>query len=449
VPDPKRASPPRFVRDAVRVLGGQLTMTAIGMLTGIVTARWLGPYDRGLFQLLTLLPTTLSNFVKLGVSQASVYFMRRRGASASAVASNALWLAVTMGTTAALVCWVWRDWLLAKILKDAPPELVAPTLALIPFALAQFYLLGVAQAQERFRELNIRQIVPNVLSLIGLFLVLVVFDLGLVGAVLTQAGIVVFMSIWLTLRVHAEAPLQPRIDAPLMRGMLSFGSKSYVQTLAATLHLRIDQYLIAYLLDPGQVAYYAIAVNLATLLLKIADATGTVVFPRLASAGQEDAHAVTTRVCRHTVFLTALGGAGLAIVGPIAVPLLYGERFAAATRPLLILLPGVLMMAVYALLTRNFTSRARQEVNILAAVSALVLNVSLNLLLIPRLGIAGAAISNGLSYGTAATILLVVFLRESGCTLRETLVVDRRDLDDLRHATFRLAGHLPGLRARS
>src|SRR5262245_47116954 len=80
--------PPRFVRDALRVLGGQVAMTVIGVITGVITARWLGPHDRGLFQLLTLLPTTLSNFVKLGIPQASVYYMRRQGASASAVASN-------------------------------------------------------------------------------------------------------------------------------------------------------------------------------------------------------------------------------------------------------------------------------------------------------------------------------------------------------------------------
>src|SRR5262245_56199680 len=149
-PSPRAArqpGPPRFVRDSLRVLGGQVAMTGIGMLTGVITARWLGPHDRGLFQLLTLLPTTLSNFVKLGIPQASVYYMRRKGASASAVASNSLWVAFVMGTAMALVCWVWRGWLLKNILQQCPEELVAPTLVLIPFALLQFYLLGVAQAQ--------------------------------------------------------------------------------------------------------------------------------------------------------------------------------------------------------------------------------------------------------------------------------------------------------------
>src|SRR5262249_41213760 len=152
----------------------------------------------------------------------------------------------------------------------------------------------------------------------------------------------------------------------------------------------------------------------ATLLLKIPDATGTVMFPRLAGSKDRDAHAATTRVCRYTLFILAVGGVAFAIVGPLAVPFLYGPKFEGALRPLVILLPGILVMALYQLLTRNFTSRNKQQVNILAACMALTLNVSLNLFLIPRYGISGAALANGLSYGTAALVLLVAFVRDSG-----------------------------------
>ena len=84
--DAKKKGVPRFARDVMRVLGGQVAMTVMGVLTGIITARWLGPTDRGLFNLLVLLPTVLSNFVKLGIPQASVYYMRRKNVPASEVA---------------------------------------------------------------------------------------------------------------------------------------------------------------------------------------------------------------------------------------------------------------------------------------------------------------------------------------------------------------------------
>jgi O-antigen/teichoic acid export membrane protein len=441
----KKKGPPKFVRDVMRVLGGQVVMTGMGMLTGIITARWLGPTDRGLFNLLILLPTVLSNFVKLGIPQASVYYMRRKNVSASEVASNSLWFALTMGSALAIVCWFGRDWLLAKVLKEAPESLIPPTLILIPCVLLQFYFLGVAQAQERFGEYNVRQIVPNLLSLIGMFVVLVVLRRGLVAAVLAQTAITIFMSVWMTVRVHRDAPITLRVNPALLRDMLGFGVKSYVQTLAATLHLRIDQFVLAYVCSPTDVGYYGIGVTIVGLLLKVSEASGTVMFPRLAAQDRAKAWVATTRVVRHTLFITGLGVLALWVVGPIGIPLLYGHKFDRAIMPMVILLPGALMMSLYQLLTRTFTSDAKQEINIFAAVSALILNVALNFLFDPKMGASGAALANGISYGTAAMILLVAFVRESGLGVRETLLVGSDDIRDLVRAARRIAGRVPGL----
>ena len=53
---------------------------AMGIGTSVITARTLGPSGRGLFQLLTIFPATMSNFAKLGIPVANVYCIRRRGA---------------------------------------------------------------------------------------------------------------------------------------------------------------------------------------------------------------------------------------------------------------------------------------------------------------------------------------------------------------------------------
>ena len=415
------ASRSRFARDVAQVLGGQVVMTVLGVGTGVITARALGPHDRGLFQMLVLLPTMLSNFAKLGIPQAAVYSVRRRGASPSAVVSNALWFAVVFGVVMAVVCYAGRDWLLGRVMKGAPEDALVPMLVLLPFVLLQVYLLGIVQALERFHEYNFQQVVPNVLALVGMAVVLLWMRAGLLGAVLMQAGIVVFVTVWLAVRVHRLAPIRARFDGPLGREMLAFGGKSYLQTLAATLHLRIDQYMIGYLLDPAQVGLYAVAVNLTNLLLRVPDALGTVLFPRLAGASEERAHTATAEVCRLTVGLVVLGALGFVVAGPTAIPLLFGARFDGAIAPMLVLLPGIVMMSLYLILSRNFTSRNRQQVNIIAAALALGINVGSNLWLIPHWGIVGAALSSCLSYGVAAIVLLVAFVRESGMSLPSVL----------------------------
>ena len=246
-----------------------------------------------------LLPTVLSNFVKLGIPQASVYYMRRKNVPASEVASNSLWFAITMGTRA-------RDRLLVRprLAARERPASRRPSRSsrrrsiLVPCVLLQFYFLGVAQAQERFKEYNVRQIVPNLLSLVGMFVVLVVLGKGLVAAVLTQTAIVIFMSIWLTIaRASRGAAHAARERRTLLKDMLGFGAKSYVQTLAATLHLRIDQFVLSPTSGARRrSATTASASTIVGLLLKISEATGTVVFPRLAASDRREAQLATARV---------------------------------------------------------------------------------------------------------------------------------------------------------
>jgi len=61
------------------------------------------------------------------------------------------------------------------------------------------------------------------------------------------------------------------------------------------------------------------------------------------------------------------------------------------------------------------------------AVASLVITVSLDLLLIPRMGIRGAAIASSLSYGLTAVLSLLVFVRESGLRVRDALCVRKED----------------------
>src|SRR2546428_14159050 len=111
---------------------------------------------------------------------------------------------------------------------------------------------------------------------------------------------------------------------------------------------------------------------------------------------------------------------------------LWGRAWGAAFQPRLFMLPGIVMTSLYLTLTRNFTSRNRQGVNIMAAGVALSVNVGLNCVLIPRWGISGAAISTAVSYSLAALMLLVVFVRESGHSVAETVLVGREEIGGFR-----------------
>jgi Na+-driven multidrug efflux pump len=83
-------------------------------------------------------------------------------------------------------------------------------------------------------------------------------------------------------------------------------------------------------------------------------------------------------------------------------------------------------------------------VNITAAVAALGINVGLNCVLIPRWGISGAAISTTVSYSVAALILLFMFVRESGHTVRQTVLVQSSEIAGYLRWAARVRGLDPG-----
>jgi O-antigen/teichoic acid export membrane protein len=103
----------------------------------------------------------------------------------------------------------------------------------------------------------------------------------------------------------------------------------------------------------------------------------------------------------------------LALAAPVAIDLFFGEAFLGATDAVWALLPAAAAMAWWRALSAGLVrfSRAR-TVNAVAA-AALLLNLMLNLLLIPPAGIAGAAIASLGSY-TLGGLLAANQLRRFG-----------------------------------
>jgi Na+-driven multidrug efflux pump len=72
-------------------------------------------------------------------------------------------------------------------------------------------------------------------------------------------------------------------------------------------------------------------------------------------------------------------------------------------------------------------ARGYPRVILLAGLVALLVNIGLNILLIPRMGVSGAALASAVSYTLNALVVLTAFLRISG--LRAAVVLVPRGSD--------------------
>ncbi len=418
----------KLALDATGTFGTRVITMVLGLGTGIITARMLGPEARGIFSLVSLFPATIVTLSKFGQSQSTIYFIRRERVDVSQIASNVLLFAIVVGAVLVATSVLCRDLLVGSILKGVPVWALLVVLPLIPILLVESYLYGILQATDRFRVYNTRVLGESVFTLALMAVVLVGFGLGLEGALAVTVSIRFFMAGWVVMSVNRDTPVRGRFSVSLFGRMMRYGTKSHIQIIASHFHFKAVTYMVAYFLDPTQVAFYAIASRLAEQIMYVPQSLGLALFPRLASSEPERVHSMTAQACRQTVAVTAAMALVLALAGKFLIVTLYGVSYASAAVPLPYICIGIVMMSLYVLLSRNFTSRNRQVVNIVAAYVALGGNIGANIFLIPSMGIEGAAIATASSYSLAALILLVFFVKESGLAWHEAVVLRGRDV---------------------
>ncbi len=410
-----------FFRNVLGTFATEILTVAINLLLGVLTARLLGPERRGVLTLVMTLSLTLVYFADLGISKANIYLIGRRKRSETAVAANSAFIALAVGAVVSLTLWLARAPLLNTLLRGLPSHYLAVILLLTPLLLLYTQWMAILRARQSFGVFNfLRLLMPS--ALLGCMALALLIFRGGIGWATTAYASATFLAVGVSLLVVGRiVRFRPAFDRPLARESLAYGVKSYLQNLVGHLAYRLDVYIVALFLSPRDVAFYSIATSIAELSWYIPNSVGIVLFPKLSNEPEEKIHALTAEVCRHTLLITLLATGGVVLVGVLGIPLLYGADYAPAIAPLIALGPGVVAMGLYKVLTRNFSSRNRQQVSLLIAVLGLILNVTLDALLIPRLATAGAALASSCAYVVMGMALLFAFRRESGLSWPEIL----------------------------
>jgi O-antigen/teichoic acid export membrane protein len=185
--------------------------------------------------------------------------------------------------------------------------------------------------------------------------------------------------------------------------------------LVSVLAFRVDVYLLEAFRDEAAVGLYSSAYKLFEASQALPAVLMSVVFPRLAAVSGERSQ---TRVLRRRS-LVGLALAGLivtsagSIAAHVVIDLLYGEAFADAALPFAVLCWAAPIMFVNYFLTQDLIARGRARAFAGGAASALVVNLALNIVLIPRYGAVGAAAVTIVSE-VALLAVCVVALRTRG-----------------------------------
>ena len=164
---------------------------------------------------------------------------------------------------------------------------------------------------------------------------------------------------------------------------------------------------------------YSIAVIVAELLWFVSGSVTQSVYGRIGTPDRSLAAVTTLRVVRISLLALLAVAPLLALAAVLLIPLLLGEAYRASLPLLAWLLPGALVFGGASALSAYFTNHAgKPQVPARVAALSLALNAALACTLVPRMGMAGAALAASLSYSVSVLLLLRLFLRHAELPLR-------------------------------
>ena len=416
--------------DALITVASRLVLAGLILATDVAVARLLGAEGKGAFALVLLFSQLAALLLGLGLDKALGVVAGRSAETARHAFANALlWTLLIGGLGVVLSLWLYAGGGSA-LLPDLPP---APSvLAALALPGEMFFAIGLVGllGRRRVAAYGAIRVLRRAVLLILLVGVAAAAGLDLQAALAINVISLVAAGAAILFVAAKEGALGVRPDRGLLTEQLRFGARSMPGTLAERLQFRADAFLVNLLVGLTATGVYSVAASLAETLWYVPNALGIVMFSRAVQRDPAEAGRIASRLTRATLALTVLLALPVALTAPLLVRLVYGPEFAGAAFALQALLPGVVAYSVVAILSQYVVGRGAPGWYTLVLVAGLATNIAANVVLIPALGIDGAAVASSLSYGVTALLTLAIFVRLSGQGVRETLVVGRADVAD-------------------
>ncbi|MBN2000060.1 oligosaccharide flippase family protein [candidate division KSB1 bacterium] len=390
----------------------QVVFLAAGFFNNIIITRNLSLSQRGQYALAMNLIIVLGLILGDGLYRSNTYLISRKPDKLSPLVSNSILAIVIFSLLAALLLLPFRALLFTRWLAGLDTRLLLlALLSVLPY-------ISIRSANGLFLGLqwyviyNIFIIAPLTLFCLLNVLLVIFFHFSLINVLfnyfLAMASLFVFA--YLYLYVKKRFRFTP--SRTMGKLSLSTGLKSSASSISLYMLFRVDIFLINYYLGNKAAGLYSIAVVLAELLQKFANTAGTVILPKISSEEKmRQGHRISGQVLVLVAAVGLLFAAVMIPAGKQIIVFLYKSIYEPSYVPLMWLLPGTIVMAVGKIYLFSLWGRGFPPATWIVPLGTFLLNVCLNILLIPRFGIAGAAMATSFSYCCFGVVIGIVYHR--------------------------------------
>jgi O-antigen/teichoic acid export membrane protein len=302
---------------------------------------------------------------------------------------------------------------------------------------------GTFLGREAFIRYNLALVAPPLLSLVLIFVAFFGFDQRKPDVALEMYALGQWLAILVLLLTAGRTYLRGlSVQRNVLREIGRFALVAGFASGISYLNYRADVLLVEWFEGREFVATYSLAVYIAESVWQVSGSLALATYARLGGATRPEAVALTTRVMRHTVILLLGLCAVLFISADLIERILFADYEGMATA-LRLVLPGVLMYSLAQSFSGYYTwQRGMPWVSAAVAGGGLALDMVLAVILIPRMGINGAALASTLAKSVAILIAIALFVRDERIPIGQVFRFGPADMDDYRSLVVRVRGRL-------
>lgn len=418
-------------RDLSLILGGRFGAILIGLLYQAVLARTLGPAGRGSFEASMLFGSLLFLIFNVGAEMSVIYLISSNRLSAVGGITNGLFYVLlisilAIGIGALLV--VFPSHLLGGMYSKATPTILYLGLLAGAATLMAQTVMAITSALKYFKVYSAMMMADRAMGLTFIVLFAVFMDIGVASALLaiifSKLLIMIISLVIYGRRLRAKWEL-PTPSA--LRAFFSYGSRFYAGNLSNQINFRFGPLILLLFATQAELGFYGQALAIALYFMVLPDALYTIFLPR-ASENAEQMVKTFAQTGRVILLYSILILVGVQLFSKIFFELVLSKSFLPSVPLFKILVLGFAARAFGKAYEPYLVGTDRPGKVSLAVAAGAVTNILLLFVLMPELGVEGAAWALVGNYCVSTVIIVSIFMSTTGLGFWRSLMPNRDDV---------------------
>ena len=389
----------------------QILRMVAGLLVGIWVARYLGPKQFGVFSYAIAFAALFSSIAKLGLDGILVRDLVKEPELRDAYLGTAFWLKL-MGALLMLgVVTITMQLTSSDPLTNLYILIIASGAVFQSFEVVDFYF----QSKVLSKFVSICKMTQLLISsLLKLYFIFTGAELIYFVLITLVDQVTLSLSLYIAYRFQKLGSFYEHFNKEIAKQLLKDSWPLIFTGLVIIIYMRIDQIMIKEMLGEREVGLFSAAVRLSEVWYFIPVIISSSLFPSIVNAKKISEELYLGRL-QHLyavmIWVAIIIALLLTFVSNWVVTLLFGEAYREAGQVLAIHIWAGVFVFIGVASSKWFLSEGLQRYLTINTVAGAILNIVLNLFLIPRYGIYGSAIATVISQALASYLMNIVFRR--------------------------------------